>query len=246
MHPQSRPSPRDPEREQVWGVATQNRSPYLRSDRSCSRFPRQHHADRIEKVPSVIYYDQEGHLRAIGAETLDPDTNSEAADEDWIKVAWRVSNPARARRISIHSLRIDRFKLLFGPKKGAKPGLRCPFPPNKTKEDVLSDYLRYIYDCTREFIEDTHPDGVLLWESLHGNAQFILSHPTTWGGKQHDVLRECMVWSGLLPDVDSNRIAFVSEGEANLHYIMRHRHELGLNGDVGCIDTHSLRRLPSC
>lgn len=135
--------------------------------------------------------------------------------------------------IRIHSLRADRFKLLFGPKRGTKPGLYCPFPPAKTKEDVLSDYLQYLYNCSREFIEGAHPDGVLLWESLHGDAQFILSHPTTWGGKQQDVLRECMVRGGLLPDAHSSRMAFVSEGEANLHYIMRHRHELGLSGDVG-------------
>lgn len=55
-----------------------------------SRFPHQHLADRIEKVPSAIYYDQDGRLRAIGAEILDPDTNTEAADEGWIKVAWQV------------------------------------------------------------------------------------------------------------------------------------------------------------
>ena len=62
-----------------------------------SRFPHQHHADRIEKVPSAIYYDQDGRLRAIGAETSDPDTNAEAADEGWIKVSWQVYNPAGAR-----------------------------------------------------------------------------------------------------------------------------------------------------
>ena len=136
-------------------------------------------------------------------------------------------------RISIHPVRADRFKLLFGPKRDARPGLHCPFPPAKTKEDVLSDFLQYLYDCTREFIEDAHPDGVLLWKSLHDDAQFVISHPTNWGGQQHHVVRECMVRSGLLPGPSSNRLAFVSEGEANLHYIMRHRHELGLSGDVG-------------
>jgi len=150
-----------------------------------------------------------------------------------------ASFPSRPCRISIHFLYIGRFKLLFGPKRAEKPGLHCPLPPNKTKEDVFSDYLQYLYECSREFIEDAHPDGVFLWKSLHGDAQFILSHPTTWGGKQHDVLRECMVQSGLLSDSHSSRMAFVSEGEANLHYIMRHRHELGLNSDVGFIDSHS-------
>jgi len=107
---------------------------------------------------------------------------------------------------------------------------------------VLSDYLQYLHGCTRDFIEDTHPDGVFLWRSLHGDMQLILSHPTTWGGKQHDVLRKCVVQSGLLPDVHSSRMAFVSEGEANLHYIMRHRHELGLTGDVGSADARSPRQ----
>jgi len=148
----------------------------------------------------------------------------------------------RVRLIPIHSLRIDRFKLLFGPKRGVKLGLHCPLPPKKTKEDVLSDYLQYLYDCARDFIEDTHPDGVFLWRSLHGDVQFILSHPTTWGGKQHDILRRCMVQTGLLPDPHSSRMAFVSEGEANVHYVMRHRHELGLTGDVSYIDAHFLRK----
>ena len=132
--------------------------------------------------------------------------------------------------------------MLFRPKKATKPGLQCPLPPDKTKEDVLSDYLRYLYDCSRVFIEDTHADGVFLWRSLHDEAHFILGHPATWGGKQHDVLRECMVQSGLLLDAHSTRMTFVSEGEANLHYIMLHRHELGLNGDVGYVDAFSLRR----
>lgn len=144
-----------------------------------------------------------------------------------------VSSQSRTCRPPIHPSRIDRFKLLFGPKNTAKLCLHSPLPPNKTKEDVLSDYLRYLYDCTGDFIQDAHPDGVFLWKSLREDAQYILSHPTTWGGKQHEMLRECMVQSGLLPDANSSRLAFVSEGEANLHYIMRHRHELGLNSGVG-------------
>lgn len=189
----------------------------------------------------MIYYDQGGQLRAIGAEALDPETNAEAADEGWIKVAWQVCNLGFTPSPFI-PLRASRFKLLFGPKKAVKLGLHCPLPPNKTKEDVLSDYLQYLYDCTRDFIEDTRPDGVFLWRSLSGDIHFVLSHPTTWGGKQHDVLRNSMAQSGLLPDAHSSRITFVSEGEANLHYIMRHRHELGLGGDVSPIDTHSLHQ----
>lgn len=154
-----------------------------------------------------------------------------------------ASSSSRVLCTPIHPLRADRFKLLFGPKRTAKLCHHCPLPTNKTKEDVLSDYLQYLYDCSREFIEGTHWDGVRLWKSLHGDAQFIFSHPTTWGGTQQDTLRKCMVQSGLLPDAHSGRLTFVSEGEANLHYIMRHRHELGLNNDASSLHPHFLRPL---
>lgn len=147
-----------------------------------------------------------------------------------------VSSQFRACCPPIDPLSIGRFKLLFGPKRIAKLSIHSPLPPNKTKEDVLSDYLQYLHDCSRDFIENTRPDGVLLWKSLHGDAQFILSHPAAWGGKQHDMLRGCMAQSGLLPDANSSRVVFVSEGEANLHYVMRHRHELGLNDNVSSCD----------
>ena len=141
----------------------------------------------------------------------------------------------------IHPLRVDRFKLLFGPKRAAKLCFHSPLPENKTKEDVLSDYLLYLCECAREFIEETHADDPSLWKSLHGDAHFILSHPTSWGGKQQEMLRGCMAQSGLLSDARSSRLTFVGEGEANLHYIMRHRHELGLDGDVSFLYPHSLR-----
>ena len=48
-----------------------------------------------------------------------------------------------------------------------------------------------------------------------------------------------MAQSGLLPDPNLDRLSFVSEGEANLHYIMRHRHELGLDGDVSSLNRTS-------
>lgn len=51
----------------------------------------------------MIYYDQGGQLRAIGAEILDPETNAEAADEGWIKVAWQVCNPGSAVSLFTHN-----------------------------------------------------------------------------------------------------------------------------------------------
>lgn len=57
-----------------------------------TRFP-SHEEGRIlslSKVPSVLYYDSEGNLKAVGAETLAESVKQAAHDEQWTKVEWYV------------------------------------------------------------------------------------------------------------------------------------------------------------
>ena len=46
------------------------------------RFPAQEHVGGDSKVPTVIYYDLLGKVRAVGAETL---REGIAEDENWVK-----------------------------------------------------------------------------------------------------------------------------------------------------------------
>jgi len=45
------------------------------------------------KIPSIIYYDQDGVVRAVGEETVQESVIEKAEVEDWIKVEW-YHNPA--------------------------------------------------------------------------------------------------------------------------------------------------------
>jgi hypothetical protein len=93
-------------------------------------------------------------------------------------------------------------------------------PPNKSIVQVFGDFLHYLYECTGNFIKETHASGERLWTSLEGQAEFVLTHPNGWEGPQQAQMRKAAVHGGLILDnIDGHsRIHFVREGEASLHY----------------------------
>jgi molecular chaperone DnaK (HSP70) len=53
-----------------------------------SRFPAQDHVGGDSKIPSILYYDQDGELRAVGAEALQESVIEQAEEEGWAKLEW--------------------------------------------------------------------------------------------------------------------------------------------------------------
>ena len=99
-----------------------------------------------------------------------------------------------------------------------------PLPPNKKAVDILADFLRYMYACARAYIEESHANGTAFWTSVEDDIQFILTHPNGWEGIQQTQIRDASVRAGLIPDTTAghSRIAFVTEGEASLHFAIKH------------------------
>ena len=95
-----------------------------------------------------------------------------------------------------------------------------PLPLSKTVEQVFGDFLRYVYKCTKQYIQETHAGGVPLWEALKNHTEFILTHPNGWEGAQQSMMRKAAIFGGLVPDnpAGHSRIHFVTEGEASLHH----------------------------
>ncbi|KDR67670.1 hypothetical protein GALMADRAFT_1071822 [Galerina marginata CBS 339.88] len=152
----------------------------------------------ISKVPTVIYYDELGNARALGAET----TEESVVSKGWMKVEW--------------------FKLYLRPTSApgadVTPNLP-PLPPNKTIVEVYVDFLRYMQRCARDYI--THAHGLELWSSVeNGRIDYVLSHPNGWEGKQQSIMRMAAIKAGLITDSteDRDRVIFISEGEASLHF----------------------------
>jgi hypothetical protein len=93
-------------------------------------------------------------------------------------------------------------------------------PPNKTVVQVLGDFMKYLYQCVRSFIQETHANGEQLWASLGGQVDFVLTHPNGWEGTQQTQMRKAAIYGGLIRDQPDEhaRVHFVTEGEASLHY----------------------------
>ncbi|KAJ6493407.1 hypothetical protein C8R45DRAFT_186846 [Mycena sanguinolenta] len=170
--------------------------------RPITRFPGQQDVGGDSKVPTSIFYDREGIVRAEGADTTLAASIEKAEEEGWVHAQW--------------------FKLHLRPSfvDGAEIP---PLPYRKSATSVLADFLRYLFECAKTFIAETHPNGHSLWMSLQSNIRFVLAHPNGWEGKQQSQMRDAAVVAGLIPDSDAGheRLQFVTEGEASLHFCIR-------------------------
>lgn len=113
-------------------------------------------------------------------------------------------------------------------------------PEGKSIIDLFGDFLRYLYDCTATYVQETHlPNGRALWDSVNSSISYVLSHPNGWGGAQQAQMRAAAVVAGLIPDTNTGqaRIQFVSEGEAGLHFCILK----GLSTDAMEVSGFSLR-----
>jgi hypothetical protein len=95
-----------------------------------------------------------------------------------------------------------------------------PLPPNKTARDVFADFLRYLFQCARSFIQESYPHGSALWISLEDTMEFVFAHPNAWEGQQQSQMRTAAIIAGLIPNSPEGheRTHFVTEGEASLRF----------------------------
>ncbi|TFK64304.1 hypothetical protein BDN72DRAFT_861491 [Pluteus cervinus] len=191
------------------------------------KFPYQEIISGNFKVPSVIWYDAGGNVQAIGAGALRDGIEQEAEDGQWSKVEWyaillcaAVCLPRRA----VADLR-RRFKLYLRPKYLGNDEIsqfaeRIPLPASKTIAEVLADFFSYLYQSAKAYIQEHQPSGLSLWSSIEPSIEFILSHPNGWEGAQQSQMRAAAIIAGLIPDTQGgrDRIHFVTEGEASLHF----------------------------
>lgn len=56
------------------------------------RFPGQEHVAGNSKIPSIMYYDRDGNMKAAGAEADGASVIAQAEDEQWVKTELCVSS----------------------------------------------------------------------------------------------------------------------------------------------------------
>jgi hypothetical protein len=93
---------------------------------------------------------------------------------------------------------------------------------------------QYLHWCARTYIEETHANGVKLWQILENRTEFVLTHPNGWEGAQQSMMRTAAVQARLMPDNEDghSHLSFVTEGEASLHFCV----QSGLTNDAIKVD----------
>lgn len=174
---------------------------------SVTRFPGQENAAGNSKIPSILYYDAKGFVRAAGAEATSPAMQLEADDNNYVFVEWFKLH------LRPEPTHVDSFKKTDIP----------PLPLGKTIIDVFSNFLQYLYQCAKQYIVETHANGESLWHSLGDRIEIVLSHPNGWEGLQQSRMRVAAIYAGLVPDTPAghSRVHFVTEGEASLYYCVQ-------------------------
>ncbi|KAH7883409.1 hypothetical protein F5I97DRAFT_1939180 [Phlebopus sp. FC_14] len=169
-----------------------------------SRYPAQEHVGGDNKIPSILYYDKQGTVRAVGAETLQPHVVEQAQDENWIKSEWWKMH-LRPKHLAASHIKDDDIP---------------PLPQGKDAVQVLGDFMQYLYKCARNYIVEAHANGPTMWKSLESRIEFVLTHPNGWEGPQQQQIRHAAERAGLVPagDEGRSRVHLLTEGEASLHF----------------------------
>ena len=175
------------------------------------------------KIPTILYYDQQGNVCAVGDEVNEEGIEQMAEEKEWTRAEWYVPRPLLFAATYLDS----RFKLHLRPKTKSAAYVTdkiLALPKGKTAIDVFADFLRYLYQCAQKYIEETYPNGVSLLENLRPTSEFVLAHPNGWEGAQQSMMRRAAVTAGLIPDSAAGhaRLSFVTEGEASLHFCIQH------------------------
>ncbi|KAF8645397.1 hypothetical protein AX16_007841 [Volvariella volvacea WC 439] len=154
------------------------------------------------RVPTIIWYDKQGNVAQAGAETEEVQLQAEL--QGWVKVDW-------------FKLHLKPDQLDSGPTDlhTRIPGL----PAGKSVTLVFTDYLRFLYTHTQEFMNETS-NATKNFLALNPKVVVVLSHPNGWEGPQQIEMRKAAMLAGIVSKRED--VYFVSEGEAGLQYCAYH------------------------
>ena len=172
-------------------------------------------------MPSLLYYDKNGLVRVAGAEVLIDQVVDTALTEGWSKAEWLATGRLMSGDSSNLLFTDSRWKLHLPPKHlissmNADDDLP-PLPPGKSATDVLADFIKYLLQWTKTYIEEHHV--AFLWSSVEYCSEYIFTHPNGWESVQQIYLQAIEI-AGVIPSTGEgrSRVHILTEGEASLRF----------------------------
>ncbi|KAF8305224.1 uncharacterized protein EI90DRAFT_3001470 [Cantharellus anzutake] len=157
------------------------------------------------KIPTLLWYNKNKKATAFGAEALTAETQDEAEDNGWILARHFKLHLHPQTMKEKHNLTID------------------PLPEGVPLSTIYRDFFGYLIRHTQDAFTDRVLDGARVWKTYFPSADIVIAHPNGWGLREQEFMRRAAVAADVVPQSEShNRIFFVTEGEASVHYCMFH------------------------
>lgn len=88
---------------------------------------------------------------------------------------------------------------------------------------VYADMFHWLLEHVERFFKSSTADGDVIWERLGSQITLVVATPNGWEIQQQQTMRNALILGRVLPaDHDPDRLEFVTEGEASVHYALYH------------------------
>ncbi|KDQ12481.1 hypothetical protein BOTBODRAFT_161662 [Botryobasidium botryosum FD-172 SS1] len=173
------------------------------------QWPGQNAQDGESKIPSLVWYDKRGQVRAAarayGAEALSASVEEQAETEGWyLAEHWKLHLHPSTMKAELN-IQVK------------------PLPPDVSVEKIYADFIGYLYGQTRIYFYDHIIDGERVWKAQKTSIDFVVAHPNGWGLKEQTLIRNAAIAANLVSSekVAREKIKFVSEAEASVHFVIQ-------------------------
>ncbi|EJD39201.1 hypothetical protein AURDEDRAFT_171789 [Auricularia subglabra TFB-10046 SS5] len=166
-----------------------------------NRWPHQEDAAGDCKFPTAVLYNAAGQAIAVGLKALEnPDRRDGTYLARWFKLLLHDDNMRAVYNISAPAL-----------------------PAHLPIEKVYTDLLRHTFEHAVECFRSSTPDSRAIWRRVRTSYEIVFAIPNGWGERQQAFFRDVAVRAGLLtPSAIPNRLFFVTEAEASVHFVLEH------------------------
>jgi hypothetical protein len=125
---------------------------------------------------------------------------------------------------------LSRFKLHLRPSHlPLIAGLDLPpLPPDKTVDDVFTDFLRFVKEQLQAYITARFAEGAQIWDVLSPTMDVVLTTPNGWELEQQQRMRASAQRAGLIPLDGGKRVRFVTEAEVSTGCVLPFRNGLSI------------------
>ncbi|KAM6502894.1 hypothetical protein JOM56_002871 [Amanita muscaria] len=149
------------------------------------------------RTPTVLWYNSQGSCRSVGDAAVTRGVERQAEERDWTKV--------------------ERMKLYVH--HGDSSSVHLPdLPANVIVEDMLADYIEYLYDAAKAYILANHNIDL---SDLKGRVRYVLPLPNGWDNVQQQQVRRAVATAGLVDSERSPDLILITEAEAQLNYCVK-------------------------